>query len=367
MTDQNLHKETKKSETGKKVLNFLITEANRRKLSSLLKNKARTKMIRQVSGEQESHLDDILRNALKHIVPVTQPLVLISQVHHSGGFLLNQLFDGHPALSTLPHGLWRGSIFDPENKTRDWFDNLFREVDPDIIRDECNRSDMNRADIPFVFVPLIQEQIFQKYLDSLEKIERRDVIDAYITACFGGWLDYQNLNGDKKFTTVCAPDLAAQPGSMEAFFEIYPEGRIISLVRNPEDWLACARTREPEIYADARSAVARWKESIRTALEVNRKFKDRLCLIRFEDLISRTDAVMHYLSDFLDISFDDILLAPTFNSIPLLSPENPKTAYADAASEYVSDSKVLNEDNRILIKKIAQDDYQTILRKTVSI
>ena len=73
MTDQNLQKEEKKSDIGKKVLNLLITEANRRKVSRLLNNIVRTKMIRQVCREHESHLDDILPNALKHIMPVIQP------------------------------------------------------------------------------------------------------------------------------------------------------------------------------------------------------------------------------------------------------------------------------------------------------
>ena len=88
MTDQNLQKEEKKSDIGKKVLNLLITEANRRKVRRLLKNIVRTKMIRQMCREHESHLDDILPNALKHIMPVIQPPALISQIHHSGGSLL---------------------------------------------------------------------------------------------------------------------------------------------------------------------------------------------------------------------------------------------------------------------------------------
>jgi hypothetical protein len=372
MTDQHLQKEAIKSEPGKKVLNFLITDANRRKLSRLLKNKARTKMIRQVSRDQESHLDDILPNALKHIMPVTQPPVMISQVHHSGGSLLNRLFDGHPELNVLPHEFGSGPIatgrwpnIDLDNNARHWFDILYKKVDTDFIRKRFGRGDTKNAAIPFVFVPLIQEQIFLKYLESLETIERRDVIAAYITACFGAWLDYQNLSGDKKFTIACAPDLATQPDSTEAFFAIYPESRLISLVRNPEDWLACARTRKPEFYENARSAVNHWKESVRAVLEVHRKFKDRVCLIRFEDLKSRTDAVMHYLSEFLKISFEDILLIPTFNSIPLQSSISPEKDQTGVASGYLIDSQELDQNDRTLIKGLTHETYKTLLREVV--
>jgi len=84
MTNQHLQKDIKKSKLSKKLLNLLITRANRRKLRRYRKDRARTRMIRAITGGQESHLDDILRNVLKHLTPVTQPPVLISQIHHAG-------------------------------------------------------------------------------------------------------------------------------------------------------------------------------------------------------------------------------------------------------------------------------------------
>jgi hypothetical protein len=370
MTNDHLHKEAIKSEIGKKVLSFLITNTNRKKLSRYRKDRARTRMIRALTGEQESHLDDILRNILKHLTPVTQPPVLISQIHHAGGSLLNRLFDGHPEINALPHEIRSGATatgpgpgIDLANSAQDWFEIQFKEVDTTVIRKKFGEGDADSKAIPFVFLPLIQEQLFLKYLDTRETIQQRDVIDAYITSCFGAWLDYQNLSGDKKFTTACAPDLATQPDSMERFFEIYPEGRVISLVRNPEDWLACVRTHEPEIYENARSAVSLWKKSVRTVLEINRKFGDRVRLIRFEDLMSRTDAVMSYLSEFLEISFDNILLKPTFNSMPLKSSEDRQTDISDVASGYAFESNALDENHRALIEEMTQDDFQKILRE----
>jgi hypothetical protein len=374
MTDEHIQKEAKKSETGKKVLNFLITETNRRKLSRLLKNKARTKMIRQLTRKQESHLDDILRNALKHITPVTEPPVVISQVHHSGGYLLNRLFDGHPELNALPHeigsdtpetGHWPGINFD--HKPRDWFKILYKEVDSTIIWKKFRRSDTNSADIPFVFVPLIQEQIFLNYLESVETIERRDVIDAYITAFFGAWLDYQNLSGDKKFTTAYAPAFATQPESMESFFEIYPEGQLISLIRKPEDWFACVHSLEPEIYGDVSKSIRCWQKSVRAVMEVNRKFGDRVCLIRFEDLIGRTETVMRFVSEFLEISFEDLLLTPTFNSIPLQPAKSPKADNMDGPFGCFIGATELDHEQRKMIAEMTKEDYQTILEQVAAV
>jgi hypothetical protein len=42
------------------------------------------------------------------VVPVRQPLVLISQIHRSGGTFLSQLFDGHPQCHAHPFELRLG-------------------------------------------------------------------------------------------------------------------------------------------------------------------------------------------------------------------------------------------------------------------
>ena len=56
MTDRYLKKVAQKPKLGKIILNFLITDTNRKKLRRHLKGKARTKMIRQVSRDREFHL-----------------------------------------------------------------------------------------------------------------------------------------------------------------------------------------------------------------------------------------------------------------------------------------------------------------------
>jgi hypothetical protein len=374
MTDPQLQKKVKKSKVGKKLLRFLIGDATLRKLKPNRKDRARIQMIRQVSRNQESHLDDILRNVLKHIMPITQPLVLISQVHHSGGFLLNRLFDGHPELNALPHeigsgtpttGHWPG--IDLDHKPQDWFETLYKEVDIIKVRKKFSCGDSESTAIPFVFLPLIQEQIFLRYLESAEKIQQRDIIEAYITSCFGAWLDYQNLSGEKKFTTTYAPDLVTQSESMESFFGIYPESKIISLIRKPEDWFACAHHFEPELYGDVNKSIRCWQKSVWAGMEIKRKFGDRLRLIRFEDLMGRTETVMRFVSEFLEISFEDILLTPTFNSIPLQPAKSPKADITDAPFGSFIGARDLDEEQRKMIQEMTKEDYQTILEAVAAV
>jgi len=69
---------------GKRIISGLITDEKRMKLDNYLKDKARTRMIRQVSDAKVSHPEDILQICLQHIAPVTAPLALVSQISFSG-------------------------------------------------------------------------------------------------------------------------------------------------------------------------------------------------------------------------------------------------------------------------------------------
>ena len=53
-------------------------------------------------------VERLLRSRREAIVPVNEPLVLISQLQRSGGTLLNTLLDGHPELHVHPYELHIG-------------------------------------------------------------------------------------------------------------------------------------------------------------------------------------------------------------------------------------------------------------------
>ena len=374
MTNRQIKKDAEKPKLGKKILNFLITEPNRKKLKQRLKARARIKMIRQVSDDREFHLEEILNACLSHISPITVPLTLISQVPFSGGYLLNRLFDGHSEVHALPHelipaiperGLW--PAIDLDNRPEDWLKALFKDFDLATIQERTMHGGKRNAIAPFVFLPLVQEQIFLKYLQSIESIKQRDVFDAYMTSCFGAWLNYQNLNDYKKFTTACGPGMALQHECLENFFEIYPDGRLISLVRKPETWFACACAHKPQLYGNVKEATNRWKESVRVGVDTKMKFGDRVCLIRFEDLIGHTASVMHYLSEFLKVPYEDMLLTPTFNGIPIQPANGQNIVNSGENLQGFTKSRRLDKHQQVLIEKMTATTYQTALQHVVII
>ena len=52
-------------------------------------------------------------------------------------------------------------------------------------------------------------------------------------------------------------------------------------------------------------------------LEAERRYGDRVCIVRFDELVLDTAATMRRLADFLEIEFDPRLTTPTFNGYPV--------------------------------------------------
>ena len=301
---------------GERIINYFI--------GKYLKIRYKLWMYRKEANESKLNLQDLSRICSEHVLPTTSPLTLIAQIQGSGGTLLSQLFDGHPELHVHPHELMIGypgenvwPKIDLDDRPERWFEILFEDVVSEYNRDGYKRGIKDTKTFPFVFIPSLQREIFLNYLNSIQSITLRDVFDAYMTSYFGAWLSNQNYNGPKKAVTAFSSKLAMTEGNMGLFFEVYPEGRLISLVRDPKNWSAAVRRHRPTRYGDISLAANQWNESARAALRNKEIYDDRVCLIKFEDVVSKTRAVMLYLAEFLGIEFEDILLVPTFNTLPL--------------------------------------------------
>lgn len=369
MISQYIKKMITKKKIGKWIISRLISEEKRIKLERYLKDGPRRKMIRQVSSSGTSHLEDILQVCLQHISPVTAPLALVSQISCSGGSLLTQLLDGHSKLHAYPHafavdapnkGSW--PKIDIKGEPEEWLNIFSKAIAVTGIREGFKQGDKDNARCPFIYLPILERQLFIKYLESVQPLNMRQIFDAHMTACFGAWLNYQNHRLDKKFVTAYAPELTLQNQAINNFFEVYPDGRLISIIRDPVDWFLSASKREPQIYGDIESALNIWKKNIRGAMEAKDKFGDRVCLIQFESLIDQTESVMRHLANFLGISCEDILLIPTFNGIPIQSSETSKIDISPGKHRGVTESNMIDKDQQALIEEITAAAYQSALQ-----
>jgi hypothetical protein len=328
-------------------------------------------MLRKEANESKLNLQDLSCICSEHILPVACPLALIAQIQGSGGTLLSQLFDGHPELHVHPHGLMIGypeehiwPTIDLGDTPARWFEILFEDVVGEYNREGYKLGEKNLETFPFIFLPSLQRKVFLDYIGSLQSITLRDVFNAYMTSYFGVWLNNQNYYGSKKFITAYTSRLGIIRENMESFFDVYPDGRLIFIVRGPKSWFPSAKKRWPGRYTDVGQALSEWNEGARAMLQNKEQYGDCVCLIQFEDFIRKTEAVMRFLAEFLTIEFDDILLTPTFNKLPVEANTSLKVKDQGALNILFSTEVALTEHELDRIEKETSETYELVQRES---
>jgi hypothetical protein len=169
----------------------------------------------------------------------------------------------------------------------------------------------------FVFLPSLQRDIFLHTCRTTKIASQRDVFDAYMTSYFNAWLNSRAPFGQKKIITSFVPRVAMSEQNVERFFDTYADGKLLSIIRDPWSWYDSARRHNPTLYGDVQRAMTLWKESAESMIRNKRRYGERVRIIKFEQLIAETEVVMRDLSHYLGIHYDDVLLQPTFNTMPI--------------------------------------------------
>ena len=275
-------------------------------------------------GRSRIYLESLYQACLEHTRPVTAPLALISQIQRSGGTLLSQLFDGHTELHAHPHELKIGyptkyawPKLDLKDDPNRWLETLFEYSVLSHFKKGYKKEKKRDDAFLFLFLPSVQREIFLDYVGSIDSPTPRDIFNGYMTSYFGAWLNNQNSYGQKRFITAFTARLSMSKANMESFFAIYPDGRLISIIRDPKNWYPSAIRHKPRICRGIRDGIELWKNSAKAMIRNKDIYGDCVCIITFEDLIVKTESVMRYLATFLQIKFEDILLEPTFNKYPI--------------------------------------------------
>jgi hypothetical protein len=361
---------------GRSQVNAFIRSRGNMSFKKYRRYRRRLKNMRREFRQDPQTVRDIYRACRSTLPSVNVPVALISQIQRSGGSLLSQLFDGHPQVHAHPHELKIGfpkkdiwPEFDRKDPPERWFEMIFEE---DVIRhfkDGYEKGQKDGRTFPFIFLASLQRRIFLDRLDGRGAPCDREIMDAYMTSYFGAWLNNQNSGGAKQYTTAFTPRLSARPESIRSFFSVYPDGRLISIVRDPKNWYPSARGHEnaKNKYADIRRALSQWNENSTAMLRNKQEFGARVVLIRFEDLISKTEAVMRCLTDFLQIDYHPILLEPTFNKTPI----NANTSFSHENGRILTGTlqrrEKLSAEECDLISGATDEVYRQVLSEAVSL
>ena len=369
---QQLLNRMTKSTLGNGATESIIDKNGKITLKKYHKYRKRQKNLNKEFRKSYLHLESLQQSCVEHMRPVTSPLVLISQIQRSGGSLLSQLFDGHPELHAHPHELKIGyprkytwPKLDLNDHPKQWFETLFEPSVLDHFKTGYKKQKNLDETFLFLSLPFLQRELFLNYFDSVEAKALRDIFDAYMTSYFGAWLNNQNSFGQKKYITAFTARLSMEKENMEAFFEIYPNGRLISVIRDPKNWYPSAVKHKPLVYDDINKSLDLWQKSARAMLWNKERFGDRVCILTFEDLVGNTESVMRYLAEFLAIKFDDDLLMPTFNKYPIKANTSFNAQQHGIINSTLTRHKSLAPEELEIIDRMTKELHREVLSQAV--
>ncbi len=336
------------------------------------------RLFQGIFHELSDHLREVHQvyyNRIDHMTMIDQPLILISQIQRSGGTLLSQLFDGHSACYNHPHELyigypekWNWPQFHLNDSPDVWFDMLLEERQEGFFYKGYkkysgeNKKQVSRKDIfPFLLPPGLQRKLFLMCANARDIRSQRDILNCYMTSYFNAWLDYQNMYGSqKKYVVGFTPRTNMFEDSVRHFFADYPDGKLISIIREPKGWYVSSQKHDPKKYPDPQQALPLWIKSAQMMLENKRQYGDQVYLMSFNHLVQNTLETMRALADFLDIPFEDILLHPTFQGMSIKADSSFKVDQYGVNREPVHRATQLDQDAAAFIDSQAAALFEEV-------
>ncbi len=119
---------------------------------------------------------------------------------------------------------------------------------------------------------------------------------------------------------------------VEDVLEVFPQARLLFLVRNPFD-LAASTKRRDKLEATARM-IWGWTRGVRLAREYRDRYPDQFRIVRYEDLVRQPAHVVESICEFTDLEFE-----PEYLDVQHVNPsENPYST--NTGRRGIDDSRV---------------------------
>jgi hypothetical protein len=280
--------------------------------------------------------------------PVTCPLVLVSQAERSGGSLFAQLFDGHSQLLAHPHelkigypdkGTW------PPIESATSLNQQFRMLfEHDVIRmseEGYLKGKRNTARLNFFFLPQAQRKVFRAMLEQSSRRMPRDVLNAYFTSYFNAWINLRSDITRAKFVTGFVPRLLTPHENMDRFWQAYPDGYLITVLRSPLSWYPSIVNHKAgkKGFGDIAAVTDYWCKTAEAMFREKQRQPNRVIVLSFDDLVTKTEATMRRVCKRIGLPFEASLLTGTFNGEPI----EGNTSFTPLAAGQISSAPLERE------------------------
>ena len=237
----------------------------------------------------------------------------------SGTTLLLNLFDSHPQLCVFPpdSGFFYGYYPPYDVPERSPEEKLHRitEVMYANFRRDLEKLDAWHGQFPY-------DQLDQRFRDRMS--DKTCSAHVLLREAICAFHDVTGRPPEGQVRRWVEKTTSTEIYASEVF-KWYPQARFIHVVRDPRDnfgslksgWSARYQHQNDTIERLLQSMLDRGGLGMKLArLNAERFGPQRYRVVRYEDLTTRPEPIMHELSAFLGIDYDDILLKPTYYGLP---------------------------------------------------
>jgi len=302
-------------------------------------------------------------------INIKQDLIIIGQIQRSGGTLLSQLFDGHSQIYNYPSEL---KISEPKHLWENGFKFTTYHLDSllvksskfgDYKKDGLNKNKNKIKKInKFKFNFYKQKKIFNSYKPFQNN---RQKFNAYFSSFFSSFVNYSGHQLNKKYIVAFTPRLFNSKKNINIFFDLYKKGKMISIIREPENWFVSSYHHTNE-YKDFDYAMNLWCESLKNTIWAKKKWRNKVIIINFNDLVKNTNSTMKKICFNLNIKFSKEITVPTFNNEHIRSDSSFKSVIGKV-DKNVTNNKLRNKFVKLnphQIKKLS--NFKKIFKKAIS-
>ena len=158
-----------------------------------------------------------------------------------------------------------------------------------------------------LFSPTFSTRCFSSSPQSRTPTSDREWFDLYFTSFFNAWLDHQRRYGPKRYVAGFTSMLALEPESMVRFRQVYPDGWLINILREPFGWYASVKHRaetdekpkrsaKKRLYAGFDEVEAAYLDNIKS-FHANRSCLAIAIRARLRSLVADTEATVRALAE----------------------------------------------------------------------
>ena len=304
-------------------------------------------------------------------------LLLITQLHRSGGTLFSQLLDGHSAIQAHPHELFIG-----KPKKWDWPDlqavlkspnDLFDKLqEPKIaaigragifIKPGSN-PDARKQTVPFTYDIDLHRQIFCDLYSGFPAKSQRLAIQLYLATFFRAWPEYKSSHHER-YVSCFLPHLIIHSRSVTALLADFPDILLVSLIRRPDSWISSLVNHLSLDLSNTQKIVQhleRWRLSVDMILKLHSAEALHTFTSTYEHLVCDTRAEMVRFASCAGIPFEPILLLPTVGGYPVLPNSSYSRTRGGVNQASVEPSLTLPE----AVSQMLYDNYTPVYQRAIA-